>query len=227
MDQLEPTRPKELHPLAAEVLDRLRGHPAAEHFVIGGGVALQHYCPHRATMDLDGWWRDQARHETLALLEEITQTLGAERGWAYRRRAFGDTQSFELAHENQKVFTIQIALRSVALDMPLASAWAPVLIETFRDNLASKLNALVGRGAPRDFRDVFEVCHRGLATPQECWTLWQAKNPDQNPGEAKARALHHLEQIAARRPLESLIDAVDRERAERLRAWVRHALCVD
>ena len=150
-----------------------------------------------------------------------------ERGWTYRRRAFGDTQSFELVQENQKVFTVQIALRSVALDEPLPSAWAPVWIETFRDNLGAKMNAPVGRGAPRDFADVFEVCHRGLATADDCWSLWQQKNLGQNDREAKSRALHHLEPIATRRPLAGLTKPVEQERTGQLRAWGREALCAE
>ncbi|MBM3881942.1 MAG: hypothetical protein FJ387_19840 [Verrucomicrobia bacterium] len=221
----QPTPPVGLHVLAAGVLSRLRGQRAAENIVIGGGVALQHYCPHRPTVDLDAWWRDRARHETEVLLEQVLRSMAQERGLAYRRRAFGDTQSFELMQGDRKVFTVQIALRSVALDEPLPSAWAPVLIETFRDNLGAKMNALVGRGAPRDFTDVFEVCHRGLATTEDCWSFWQQKNADQNLGEAKARVLLHLEQIAARRPLAGLTDPAERERAGRLRVWVQRELC--
>ncbi len=225
MQQLQPTPPRELNALAAEVLSKLRGQPGAEHLIIGGGVALQHYCPHRPTVDLDGWWRDRARHETEVLLEGVLCAMAQAHGLTYQRRAFGDTQSFELVQGGQKVFTVQIALRSVALDEPLPSAWTPVLIETFRDNLGAKMNALVGRGAPRDFTDVFEVCYRGLATPEDCWSLWQQKNPDQEVSAARSRVLLHLEQIAARRPLNSLADPAERKRAQRLRAWVQRRLC--
>jgi hypothetical protein len=227
MKQLQPTPPPEINALAAEVLERLKGQPGAEHIIIGGGVALQHYCPHRSTVDLDGWWRDRARHETELLLEQVLQSVARQHGWTYRRRAFGDTQSFDLVQEDRKVFTAKITLRSVPLDQPLLSVWAPVWIETFRDNLGAKMNALVGRGAPRDFTDVFEVCHRGLASVSDCWTLWQQKNPGQDLREAKSRALHHLEQIAARRPLQGIADAVERDRTSRLRAWVRADLCAE
>lgn len=225
MQPIQPTPPRELNELAADVLDRLKGQPAAKHIIIGGGVALQHYCPHRQTVDLDGWWRERAQQETEALLEKVLSDVAVERGGTFRKRAFGDTQSFELMQGNEKVFTVQIALRSVALDDPLPSAWEPVLIETFRDNLGAKMNALVGRGAPRDFADVFEVCHRGLATTEDCWTLWKQKNLEQDVREAKSRVLHHLEQIAHRRSLERMIVPIERERAARLRAWVRDALC--
>jgi Nucleotidyl transferase AbiEii toxin, Type IV TA system len=226
MQALQPIPPRELNALAADVLDKLRGQPAAEHIILGGGVALQHYCPYRTTVDLDAWWRDRARKDTEGLLEQVLTAVGQERGLTYQRRSFGDTQSFELLRESKKVFTVQIAVRSLALDDPLPSAWAPVAIETFQDNLGSKMNALIGRGAPRDFTDVFEVCRRGMARPEDCWSLWQQKNPGQSLGEAKSRVLLHLEQIAARRPLETLSDPAERQRAEELRAWVQRQLCL-
>ena len=222
---LQPTPPPDLNPFASEVLEALRDHPAAAHLVIGGGVALQHYCPHRPTVDLDGWWRDVARGETEALLEQTMKSLAEKHRLTYGRRAFGDTQSFELRDGGRKVFTVQVSVRSVLLDQPLPSHWNPILIETFRDNLGAKMNALVGRGAPRDFSDVFEVCHRALATPSECWALWREKNPGQETIEAKARVRLHLEQIAARRPLENFPALVEQERAKRLRAWVREEFC--
>ena len=45
------------------------------------------------------------------------------------------------------------------------------------------MNALVNRGAPRDFLDIHAVVEADLLTPARCWELWQAKNP----GAAAAR----------------------------------------
>ncbi|MEW6752783.1 MAG: nucleotidyl transferase AbiEii/AbiGii toxin family protein [Candidatus Latescibacterota bacterium] len=227
MQQLRPTPPAVLDALAAAVLARLQGHQAASHLVLGGGVALQHYCPYRPTVDVDGWWLDRARQETEALLDQVVRSLARERGLTYRRRTFGDTQSYELAAGGRTIFTVQVSVRSVAIDEPLPSAWPPVQIESFRDNLGAKMSALVGRGAPRDFTDVFEVCRRQLASEGDCWSLWRLKNPGQDATEAKARVLHHLEQLAARRPLADIPAGEERERAERLRAWVRRSLCVE
>jgi len=39
-----PTMPARLHALAKEILDELRDQPAAAAIILGGGVALQHYC---------------------------------------------------------------------------------------------------------------------------------------------------------------------------------------
>jgi len=33
--------------------------------------------------------------------------------------------------------------------------------------------ALVERGAPRDFLDIYTVCQAGLVTLEECWELWR------------------------------------------------------
>ena len=52
----DPEVPANLDPLAREVLEGLRGHAAAEAIVLGGGVALQHYCEFRTTLDIDARW---------------------------------------------------------------------------------------------------------------------------------------------------------------------------
>jgi hypothetical protein len=100
-----------------------------------------------------------------------------------------------------------------------------VRIETFRDNLGAKMNALVSRGAPRDFLDVFEVCSRGLATPRDCWALWEAKNPSDTAVVARSNVAHHLEALEARRPLGSISSDEERGRAAAVRLWVRETLC--
>jgi hypothetical protein len=64
-------------------------------------------------------------------------------------------------------------------------------------------------------------------TPEDRWSLWQQKNAGQEVSEAKSRVLHHLEQITARRPLESVADPAERQHAERLRAWVHRELCTE
>ena len=121
--------------------------------------------------------------------------------------------------------TGRTSLQDVRLDPPLTSSWKPVLIETLRDNLAAKMNALVGRGAPRDFVDVFELCRRGFCSVDDCWNLWLEKNAEHSIREAKLNVLRHLELIEARRPLLSITDDSARARAQRLRDWVRAELC--
>lgn len=93
-------------------------------------------------------------------------------------------------------------------------------IETLRDNLASKMDALVARGAPRDFSDVYEVVQAGLATVSELWDHWHAKNPDTPIDRARAQVVKHIESIAARRPLDQVPEH-ERPAAEALRRWAR------
>ncbi len=99
----------------------------------------------------------------------------------------------------------------------------PILIETLGDNLAAKMNALVFRGAPRDFRDVHDVVQAGLATVSDCWCLWQAENPSAAMTSAGVELVRHLEAIERRRPLEAIPEA-EREAAAALPAWVRDEL---
>ncbi len=51
------------------------------------------------------------------------------------------------------------------LEDSIESAWAPIKIKTLRDNVGAKMNALVGRGAPRDFIDIAAAIAR--LTPEE------------------------------------------------------------
>jgi predicted nucleotidyltransferase component of viral defense system len=149
------------------------------------------------------------------------QQLATRHKLELKQRSWGDTESFELLTANDaKLFSFQIASRSVALDPPLDSAWQPVKIESFRDNLGSKMNALVNRGAPRDFLDVHEICNAGLATVKECWDTWQLKNKEQDLHQAKANIARHLELLERRRPVGSITSAAERKRAIMLREWV-------
>ena len=97
-------------------------------------------------------------------------------------------------------------------------------IETLRDNVGSKMTALVERGAPRDMRDVYELCHRGIMTMQDCWNLWRTKNPARDAGEGAEKTLFHIERLTLQRPLEKVPQA-DRDRAAALRTWFRDVFC--
>jgi hypothetical protein len=220
-----PIVPERLHPLAREILEDMRSRPEARAIVLGGGVALKHYCDYRDTVDLDAWWEGQPRSDTESLIHETMAQVAKRHGWDLNVRAWSDTKSYELRQGGKKVFCFQISRRTLALDPPGESAWAPVMIETFRDNLGAKMNALVERGAPRDFLDVEAVCSRGLADPATCWSLWSRKNPGRSVREAQLRVLHLLQLIEARRPLDSIADRNDRAAAQVLRDWVRESFC--
>lgn len=83
------------------------------------------------------------------------------------------------------------------------------------------MNALVQRGAPRDFVDVHQLVTAGLVTPEECWALWQRKNPDLKLDEARVEVARRLHELELRRPIETIGDLGERERASATRAWFR------
>jgi hypothetical protein len=111
---------------------------------------------------------------------------------------------------------------SVELDEPVASPWGRIPIETLDDNVGAKMNALVARGAPRDFVDIKAVVDAGLLTVERCWQLWLAKNPGRDPDEARLAVQNRLAGIVARTPVERL-PVERRTEAEALRAWYRDA----
>jgi hypothetical protein len=98
-----------------------------------------------------------------------------------------------------------------------------VLLESLPDLVASKMVALVERGAPRDFRDIYAVCDAGLTPPVECWQWWRERQrrSDSDLGADRARLAveTHLARIVQHRPLAEIDDAVQRSLAERVRIW--------
>ena len=96
-------------------------------------------------------------------------------------------------------------------------------IDSLPDLVASKMVALVERGAPRDFRDIHALCHSGLMTPGECWGLWrlrqQRAGSDTDAHRARLALSTHLSRIAQHRPLKNIADSDDRAEAESLRTW--------
>ena len=223
--KISPTTPQRLHVLAREILDELRAQPAAAAIILGGGVALQHYCEFRDTRDVVAWWETRPTPDAESLLADVMERVGTRHGLSHRSRNWGETQSYELQDAGQTVFSFQIAVRSVSLEPPRPSVWPPVQIETLLDNLGAKMNALVGRGAPRDFWDVFTVVQRGLVTVNELWVAWARKNAGKSTSEAKVNVLRRLEELEARRPLASIPDSQSRDDAAKVRAWTRNELC--
>jgi hypothetical protein len=215
-------RPSQLDPLTERVLLLLSGRPEGDQIVLGGYLALQHYVDYRTTHDIDAWWRSRADPSAETVIRQVMQQVAAETQMALRERRFGDTLSFELAQEGQQRFSFQIAARSIAVEEPQPSAWPPLQIETLADNIGAKMNALVNRGAPRDFLDVHAVVDRGLLTTDRCWELWQAKNPGASAESGKRNILLHLAGLESRRPIDSIADPQARERARHVRHWFTH-----
>jgi len=220
----QPRSPGNLHPLSRELLQSLAGHAEAAEIVLGGGVALSHYLEYRDTVDLDAWWRSEPRPDVVAFVEAAMKALAARHGLAYRRRSWGETESLELLRDGLKQYSFQISRRTLFLDDVLPSPWQPVSIETLRDNVASKMTALVQRGAPRDFLDVYQLCARGMMSVATCWQAFADRNPEVALEEAKRKILARLAMIETVRPLETIQSTEDREQAARVRDWYYRTL---
>ncbi|HEY3241852.1 MAG TPA: nucleotidyl transferase AbiEii/AbiGii toxin family protein [Phycisphaerae bacterium] len=215
--------PENLDPLAEKILRALAGQPQAAEIVLGGYLALQHYLNYRQTRDIDAWWRQRASPEAERAILAAMQRVAADEGLEVRERRFGETLSVELVRQGQKRFSFQIAVRTIALEPALVSAWPPILIETLADNIGSKMNALVERGAPRDFLDIRNVVQQGLVQVVDCWQLWTRKNPGEDVDAARQKALLHLSALDTRRPLASIKDVTERDEARRTREWFRNS----
>ena len=222
-----PARPRDfqdLDPLAAAILEELRKSPAAREIILGGYFALRQHLDYRNTHDLDAWWRTGRSEEAMVAIRRAVGLVAGRRRLEFRERAWGETVSFELLREGKAIFSFQIALRTVELEPPQESRWPPILVESLRDNIGSKMNALVQRGAARDFLDVREAAMRGIVTVQDCWELWTRKNPGADPDAARANVLRHLEALEQRRPLEDIADPGERTAARDARRWIRQTL---
>jgi len=217
---MQPTRPAHPDPFAASFLERLGDSPESEQFVLGGYFALKHYLDYRDSADVDAWWRTRLDPGALNAAREAFAATAAQFGYTVRERTWGETVSIEAFDGELKVFSFQVAVRSVELDSPVPSPWGHIPIETLDDNVGAKMNALVARGAPRDFVDVKAVVDAGLLTVERCWELWLAKNPGREPDEACLAVQNRLAGIVARTPVERLPPERRRE-AEALRAWYR------
>lgn len=214
-------KPEHLDPLAEAILERLRQNPASSEIILGGYFGLQHYLDYRRSHDIDAWWRQRASLATEQAIRQVMQEVAADHGARYQERRFGETISFEILEPDGRRMSFQIAVRDIALDAPQPSPWAPILIESLRDNLASKMNALVNRGAPRDFMDIQKAVDSGLVSEEECWQFWLLKNPGQRAAEGKARALINLENLEQRRPPSEIKDPTQQANAQSLRDWFR------
>ncbi len=218
---IEAMKKPHVDPLAERVLALLSGRPEAGRIILGGYLALQYYLDYRTSHDIDAWWSERADPKVEAVIRQVMGQVAAETGMELQERRFGDTVSFELAREGQQRFSFQIAVRSIAVEEPQTSAWPPIRVETLADNIGGKMNALVNRGAPRDFLDIHAVVKAGLLTPARCWDLWRAKNPGGSSDAARQNVLLHLAGLDSRRPIESIADPTAREQARDLRQWFR------
>ncbi|HEX9941849.1 MAG TPA: nucleotidyl transferase AbiEii/AbiGii toxin family protein [Thermoanaerobaculia bacterium] len=227
----KPTRPSHLSKYAERTLAAVAAQGLGHTISVGGALGLLHYLDYRSTHDVDAWWTPSAtldgREHVLRAIEVALEPYGE-----VRTRQWGDVVSLELMVGGKKVFSFQIAARSVQLEPFNTLPWTDVPLDSFPDLVASKMVALVERGAPRDFRDLYALCHAGLTTPPECWQLWkqrqQGAGSDDDPHRARLAVETHLARISRHRPLEEIADPHQKAEAERVRFWFKaeflHAL---
>lgn len=220
-----PRAPRNLSPLARACLEKLAEHGGL--VSVGGAIGLSYYLEYRTTADVDAWWEGGDSRQRAQLIEEVEEVLRLH--GEVRRRSWGDVVSVELALEDGGSFSFQVARRSARLSDPEAAPWPKGLhLDSLEDLAASKMEALVARGAPRDFRDIHALCAAQLLTPEELWDLWgrrrAATGEPADRAQASLALRTHLERIERVRPLEGIAAQADRSAAEELRAWVKETL---
>jgi hypothetical protein len=222
MEFPQPRRPEHLPDYSEMCLQALVDHGLAEKISLGGAFGLLHYYDYRVTHDVDAWWSDTATADDRQRVVQVLETVLSRAG-DVRTRAWGDVTSVELALAGKVVFSFQIARRSAQLEPARPAPWIPILLDSLADLVASKMVALIERGAPRDFRDISAICHAGLLTPRDCWRLWQRRQiAAGSPADVDRATLAiqtHLARIAQHRRLEQITDPVQHRQAAEVRAW--------
>jgi len=220
--RMQPRRPSHLPNHAAVCLQALAERGLGEKISVGGALGLLHYLDYRATHDVDAWWDTSATAEDQRQVIHVIEMTLASFGQV-NTRAWGDVVSVELSRAGSTIFSFQVARRSAQLEPSTLAPWTNVLLDSFADLVASKMVALVERGAPRDFRDIHSLCQAGLTTPHHCWDLWRRRQQlvgsDTDSARARLAVETHLARIAQHRPLVQITDPQRRAEAEEVRRW--------
>lgn len=221
---MQPQLPRQISEYAKACLEALSVSGLGNTISLGGAFGLMHYFEYRPTYDVDAWWHEQV---TTAEQQKVVQVLttALETFGSVHVRSWGDVTSIELQAGSKKVFSFQIARRSAQLEPAVPSAWPGVLLDSFHDLVASKMVALVERGAPRDFLDIFTLCQSGQVTAVQCWQLWQQRQEAAGDDPDTTRAMlaieTHLARIEQHRPLTHITDTQAREAAATVREWYK------
>jgi hypothetical protein len=217
-----PIRPSQIFEPAEKALQALSAAGLGQTISVGGAFGLQHYFEYRSTDDVDAWWAPSVasaeREQVLQTIEEALRPFGE-----IRVRAWGEVVSVELKRAGKTVFSFQIAARSAQLEPTTMLPWTDVGLDSLPDLIASKMVALVERGAPRDFRDIYTLCQAGLTSAAEAWRLWMERQrragSDIDLHRARLAIETHLARIAEQRPLDAIPESERRAEAERVRTW--------
>jgi hypothetical protein len=221
---MKPKRPTNIPAYSDICLKALNEQNLGSKISLGGAFGLMHYFEYRPTYDVDAWWDSTATGEdqrrVISLLENRLRAFGA-----VYTRSWGDVVSIELKSGAKKDFTFQIAHRSVQLEPSVPSPWYDIPLDSLNDLVANKMVALVERGAPRDFLDIYHLCQEGLYTPEQCWLLWQQRQQlagsDTSGTRANLALQTHLARIEQHRPLFKIADPEAKESAQRVRSWFK------
>jgi len=223
----QPQKPKNLSDYAVVCLQALSQAGLGDRLALGGAFGLLHYLDYRSTHDVDGWWNAESGTDERGQVVELLETTLSAYG-AVRTRRWGEVVSVELREANHTIFSFQIAERSALLEEPVVVDWTSTPIDSLPDLIASKMNALVERGAPRDFRDIHAICQAELVTAERCWEFWRQRQQlmDGNPDMVRAQlaVATHLKRIEQHRPIEQIDDIEARESAQQTRLWYREVL---
>jgi len=219
---LQPHRPQQMSEYAKACLLALSAQELGRKISLGGAFGLAHYYEYRPTHDVDAWWMPETtaeeQQQVVQVLQDALRPLGP-----VRVRRWGDVVSVELRQEERTVFSFQVAHRSAQLAPSQPVPWTDAWLDSFPDLVAAKMVALVERGAPRDFRDIYTLCQIGVTNAEQCWTLWrrrqQLASSDTDTARARLAVQTHLARIALHRPLNQIADTAERARAERVRTW--------
>jgi len=98
-----------------------------------------------------------------------------------------------------------------------------VSLDGFSNLVANKMVALVERGAPQDFLDIYTLCYEGLTTASRCWQLWKVRQ--ESTGHtvktmwAKMAVLNHVAQLAQTYPSEKMVDPIEPSAISHIQLW--------
>lgn len=222
MKDIQPKQPSHISLYSQACLDALVKTGLAERISLGGAFGLFHYIDYRATYDVDAWWYGSLTEKHKQEVIEVLSTTLAAFG-SVNIRAWGDVVSIELSQDFKTVFSFQIAARTAILEEPILAGWIDIPLDSLSDLAASKMVALVERGAPRDFLDIYTLCQSELLSIVECWSLWRRRQilsgSDIDLNRARLAIETHLERISLHRPLENITDSGQRQHARQLREW--------
>jgi len=212
-------RPTLVSEYARACLEALSSSGCGRWLSLGGAFGMAHYFEYRPTHDVDAWWvgpvNREERHQVIRTLEEALQPFGQ-----VHTRSWGDVVSVELTQQGKTVFSFQIARRSAQLAEPVPGPWAGIRVDSFADLVASKMVALVERGAPRDFRDIHMLCQSGRCDVARCWELWREHQrlagEEADPRRAGLAIRTHLARLEQARPLAQIADLQERSAVKQL-----------